>query len=140
MKYVCLCYADEEKFNEMGEQELDRLYAEQVACDETLRASGNVVESESLEPVEAATTVRVRNGRLSVTDGPFAETKEHLGGFFLIEARVSVPIRQGREHGIATGMGYPRLRQRPRLLMLEPVSTRLRRTPVEFCLTRSTTQ
>lgn len=87
MKYLCLCYAEEAHLERMPQPELDALLNEQVACDETLRKSGHVVASEALEPVHTATTVRVRSGKLSVTDGPFAETKEQLGGFFLIEAR-----------------------------------------------------
>ena len=87
MKYVCLCYADEEKFEQMAESDLNTLYKEQVECDKELRDSGNVIASESLEPVGTAATVRIRNGKVSITDGPFAETKEQLGGFFLIEAR-----------------------------------------------------
>lgn len=80
MKYLCLVYAREERLEEVPD-------AECVAYDEHLRASGRCVASEALEPVATATTVRVRNGRTSVTDGPFAETKEQLAGFYLIEAR-----------------------------------------------------
>jgi hypothetical protein len=86
MKYLCLCYADEEAFGRMPERELDALLSDQVACDASLRQSGHMLSSESLESVRIATTLRVRNGKLSVTDGPFAETKEQLGGFHLIEA------------------------------------------------------
>jgi hypothetical protein len=87
MKYLCLCYAEEESLDRLPPRELDALLEAQVACDERLRARGHVVASESLASVRAATTVRVRQGQVSVTDGPFAETKEQLGGFFLIEAR-----------------------------------------------------
>ena len=66
---------------------MDGLVGECLAVDEELRKSGYVMASEALQPVQTATTVRVRNGRLSTTDGPFAETKEQLGGFFLIDAR-----------------------------------------------------
>ncbi len=58
-----------------------------MAYDDALRKAGHLVVAHALQPVEAATTVRVRNGKLSTTDGPFAETKEQLGGFILIEAR-----------------------------------------------------
>jgi len=70
----------------MPERELDALLSDQVACDASLRQSGHMLSSESLESARSATTLRVRNGKLSVTDGPFAETKEQLGGFHLIEA------------------------------------------------------
>lgn len=80
MKYLCLVYAEEERLTEVPD-------AHCVAFDESIRASGHCIASEALQPVETATTVRVRNGRLSVVDGPFAETKERLAGFYMIEAR-----------------------------------------------------
>lgn len=80
MKYLCLVYGEEKRIQEMDDREC-------LAYDASLRASGRCIASEALEPVSTATTVRVRNGRLSVTDGPFAETKEQLAGFYLVEAR-----------------------------------------------------
>src|SRR3989442_14365 len=80
MKYLCLVYGEEDKIATMDDHEC-------LACDADLRASGRCVASEALEPVATAATVRIRNGRLSVSDGPFAETKETLAGFYLIEAR-----------------------------------------------------
>jgi hypothetical protein len=80
MKYLCLVYGEEGKIGDMDDRKC-------LACDQDLRARGQCIASEALEPVATATTVRVRNGRLSVTDGPFAETKEQLAGFYLIEAR-----------------------------------------------------
>ena len=87
MKYLCLVYDEEANLEAMSGSELDGLVGECLAVDEELRKSGYVMASEALQPVQTATTVRVRNGRLSTTDGPFAETKEQLGGFYLIEAR-----------------------------------------------------
>ena len=87
MKYVCLVYDDEKNLDVMTDRELTGMVGQCLAVDGELRASGLVVASEALQPVQTATTVRVRNGRTHVTDGPFAETKEQLGGFFLIEAR-----------------------------------------------------
>src|SRR5512144_1241832 len=58
-----------------------------LAYDEQIRASGHCIASEALQSVQTATTVRIRNGKVSVTDGPFAETKEQLAGFYMIEAR-----------------------------------------------------
>jgi hypothetical protein len=87
MKHLCLVYADEAKLDVMPQPEVDALIDEVIANEEELRASGHLILSEALEHVEAATTVRVRNGRLLATDGPFAETTEQLGGFVLIEAR-----------------------------------------------------
>jgi hypothetical protein len=87
MKYLCLVYGDEAKLNVMPRDEIDTLIDEVAASNEELQASGHLILAEALEQVAAATTVRVRNGRLSATDGPFAETTEQLGGFVLIEAR-----------------------------------------------------
>ncbi len=80
MKYVCLVYVEEQKLHAISDSEC-------FAYGDGLRRNGTVVAAEALQPVETATTVRVRHGRLSVTDGPFAETKEQLAGFYLIEAR-----------------------------------------------------
>jgi hypothetical protein len=87
MQYLCLVRVDEAKFNALSQKELDALDDENLANDDELRRSGHLVLSGPLEAGEAATTVRVRNGRLSATDGPFAETTELVGGFLLIEAR-----------------------------------------------------
>ena len=80
MKYLCLVYSEEKKLETMPDSEC-------LAYDEALRKSGRCLASEALQPVQTATTVRVCNGKVSVTDGPFAETKEQLAGFYLIEAR-----------------------------------------------------
>jgi hypothetical protein len=87
MRYLCLIYDDEKKWAEMAKEEADAMMGEYFTFTEGVRASGQYIAGEALQPVETATTVRVRNGRLSTTDGPFAETKEQLGGFYLIEAR-----------------------------------------------------
>jgi hypothetical protein len=80
MKYLCLVYLDEKRLDELPDEEC-------VAYDAAMRKSGHCMASEALESVQTATTVRVRNGKVSVTDGPFAETKEQLAGFYLVEAR-----------------------------------------------------
>ena len=87
MKYVCLVYLVEREMIAMSKGEADACTDESLAYDDALRKAGHLVVAHALQPVEAATTVRVRNGKLSTTDGPFAETKEQLGGFILIEAR-----------------------------------------------------
>jgi hypothetical protein len=87
MKYMCLVYYDEKKLEALSTSEYDALVDEVLAYREVLRKSGHYVTSDGLEPVETATTIRIRDGRMSTTDGPFAETKEQLGGFMLIEAR-----------------------------------------------------
>jgi hypothetical protein len=80
MKYLCLVYMEPEKLRAVPDREC-------LACGDGMRQSGVLVAAEALQPVDTATTVRVRNGKLTVTDGPFAETKEHLAGFYLIDAR-----------------------------------------------------
>jgi hypothetical protein len=87
MKYLCLVYADEAKLAALPQHELDTLIDETLASNEELQASGHLILAQALEQVDAAITVRVRDGRLSATDGPFAETREQLGGFVFIEAR-----------------------------------------------------
>ena len=80
MKYLCLVYLDEKKLGDVPDSECK-------ACGDALRKSGHHIAAEALQPVHTATTVRVRNGNVSVTDGPFAETKEHLAGFYLVDAK-----------------------------------------------------
>jgi len=79
MKYLFLVYLDEKRLDELPDEDC-------VAYDTAVRKSGHCIASEALESVQTATTVRVRNGKLAVTDGPFAETKEQLAGFYMIEA------------------------------------------------------
>src|SRR5579884_175568 len=87
MKYLCLAYEEEGKLNFMSRSEWDLLRRETLAYVEELRKKGYMISTEALQSTQTASTVRVRNGKVSITDGPFAETKEQLGGFFLIDAR-----------------------------------------------------
>jgi hypothetical protein len=87
MKYVCLIYDEEKKLDAMSPSESDAFMGEYFAFTDRIRQSGHYVGGEALQPVRTATTVRVRNGKTATTDGPFAETKEQLGGFYLIDAR-----------------------------------------------------
>lgn len=80
MKYLCLVYGEEKKFEAMADDEC-------MAFDAALRNRGQCLASEALQPVQSATTLRVRNGKVSISDGPFIETKEQLAGFYLIDAR-----------------------------------------------------
>ena len=86
MKYLCLIYDEEKKMTEMSKADGDAFMGEYFAFTEGIKKSGQYVGGEALQPVQTATTVRVRNGKMSTTDGPFAETKEQLGGFYLITA------------------------------------------------------
>ena len=87
MRYLCLLYGDEGRWEKVTKEEMDALYGEYVALTDDLKRSGHHLAGDPLYPTKSATTVRVRNGRVSATDGPFAETKEQLGGYFLIDAR-----------------------------------------------------
>jgi hypothetical protein len=117
MKYLCLIYDEEKKLQAMTKSEMEGLMEEYFAFTRDLRASGQYLGGNDLQPVRNATTVRVRNGKMSATDGPFAETKEQLGGYYLIEARDlneaiqiasripssrlgSIEVRPIQEHGI----------------------------------------
>lgn len=84
MKYLCLVYSEEDKLHSMPDSPEDsecQAYAESVAT------SGRMLAAEALEPVSSATTVRLRGGKVTITDGPFAETKEQLAGFYLLDAQ-----------------------------------------------------
>lgn len=87
MRYMCLIYDDEKVLEGMSKPETDVMMGEYRRFTEDVRASGHMVSGEQLQPVQTATTLRIRNGKLSTTDGPFAETKEQLGGYYVIEAR-----------------------------------------------------
>jgi hypothetical protein len=83
MKYLCLVYSDEKNLHGLPESPDDR---ECFAYARSLAEGGKMIAGEALQPVHTATTVRVRSGRVTVTDGPFAETKEQLAGFYMVEA------------------------------------------------------
>jgi len=87
MRYLCLIYDDEKKQSQMSKSEGDAMMGEYDAFTEGIKKSGHYIGGEALQPVDTATTVRVRNGKTATTDGPFAETKEQLGGYYLINAR-----------------------------------------------------
>lgn len=87
MRYLCLIHLDEEKLAAMPEPEMSALNARHLAFNDQLLDSGHFVEAEALQPGAATTCVRIRNGKVSLTDGPYAETKEMVAGFYLIEAR-----------------------------------------------------
>jgi hypothetical protein len=87
MKYLCMVLVDEKKLHALSERELQTLDDESLAYDDTLRKKGHLLAAQALESVSTATVVRVRSGKVSVTDGPFAETNEQIGGFLLIEAQ-----------------------------------------------------
>ena len=87
MKYLCLIYLDGKKLAALPEADMGALNARHLELNESLVASGHFIEAEALEAPETAAFLHVRNGKTSVVDGPFAETKEQLAGFYFIEAR-----------------------------------------------------
>ena len=104
MKYLCLAYEEEAALNSLSRAEWDALRRETLDYVEALRRRGVLVDARPLQSARTASTLRIRNGELTVTDGPFAETKEQLGGFFLIEAESTAAARE-----IAAGWPSARL-------------------------------
>ncbi len=86
MKYLLLIYENEAAWEQLSPEEQGAIFGEYGAYSESLEAAGKYLHGEPLQPTATASTVRVRDGRTLVTDGPFAETKEQLGGFYLVEA------------------------------------------------------
>ena len=87
MKYLCLIYSEEAMWPTLPKSEEEKMMLEYRAFGESAKASGHLLAGHRLHDTDSATTIRVRNGKMSTTDGPFAETKEQLGGFYLIEAK-----------------------------------------------------
>ena len=87
MRYLCLIYSDETLWEKMSKADMDAVMGEYNAFTKDIKKSGHYLGGDELQPTQTATTVRVRNGKVSTTDGPFAETKEQLGGYYLINAK-----------------------------------------------------
>lgn len=87
MKYLCLIYQDESAVQKIVKAEGKKIHGDYQAFTEEIQKSGRLLGNNGLQPTNTATTVRVRDGKVTTTDGPFAETKEQLGGYYLIEAR-----------------------------------------------------
>jgi len=105
MRYLCLIYDNEKAWQNMSEADMQKGMAEYNAFTESVKKNGNYVGGEALQPTTTAKSVRVRNGKISTTDGPYVETKEQLGGYYLIKAKdlndaVQVASRiPGAKHG-----------------------------------------
>ena len=105
MQYICLIYGDEQSSQGMDDEDRNQVMADYMAFTESIGKSGNLVAGDALQPTTTATTVRVRNGETLVTDGPFAETKEQLGGYYVIDAKdadeaLAIAARiPGAQHG-----------------------------------------
>ena len=87
MKYICLGYIEPNKFETMSESERNAMLDECFTYDDMLRKNGHFAGGEALQSANTATTLRWKNGKVSVTDGPYAETKEQIGGILILEAR-----------------------------------------------------
>jgi hypothetical protein len=87
MQYLLLIYDNEKIWNDMPKEESEKLFGEYMQFTADIKKSGHFVAGDALQPVSTATTVRIRNGKSQMTDGPFAETKEQLGGYYLIDAK-----------------------------------------------------
>ena len=87
VKYLCLMFLDEKMYDTLPQREQDACVRKHLAYDDELREGGHLIATEALQSVKTAVTLRVSNGKVSITDGPYAETKEQLGGFYLVEAR-----------------------------------------------------
>jgi hypothetical protein len=87
MQYLCLIYEDEKAWQTMPPAESEKILGEYHAYTEAIGKSGHLVGGNALQPTHTATTVRVRQGKVATSDGPFAETKEQLGGYYLVQAR-----------------------------------------------------
>jgi hypothetical protein len=87
MKYLCLVYVDAGMIAARSPEAHRKLTTDSMAFDDEVERRGQLIMAQPLQEPKTAVTIRVRNGKMSSTDGPFAETKEHLGGFFLIDAR-----------------------------------------------------
>ncbi len=117
MKYLCLAYEEEEKLSRLSPSEWETLRGETLAYVEILRKTGHLISTHALQSVRTAATVRVRDGGPSVIDGPYAETKEQLGGFFLIEAR-------DFDEAVALAAGWPSARLG--IIEVRPIEEELR--------------
>jgi len=87
MKFMFMIYHDENELRALPEREMQTLVDSALDYDDEIRRSGHYIVSDALQPAHTARTIRVRGGKVSTTDGPFADTKEQLGGFFLVEAK-----------------------------------------------------
>ena len=87
MKYMLLIYDEEQMWAKLSEAERKQIYAEYGQFSQQVKSGGQYVTGAQLQPISAATSVRVRNGKRLLTDGPFAETREQLGGYYLVEAK-----------------------------------------------------
>ena len=106
MKYLCLIYEDEKAWQGMSKADMEKGLGEYRAFGDSIRQSGQYVGGNALQPTNTATSVRVRNGKISTSDGPYVETKEHLGGFTVVDVADEEAARVWAGK-IATACGWP---------------------------------
>jgi hypothetical protein len=103
MKFLCFAYEDEKSLNDLSASEWDALRRDTLAYVETLRANGQLTATHALQSARFSKTIRVRSGKPLVTDGPFTEAKEHVGGYFLVDA-------PNLDEAVALALGWPSAR------------------------------
>jgi hypothetical protein len=124
MKYVCLGLYDEAAFAQMSREDAERMFEECFAYDDVLRRGGHYLGGEALDSARNAVTLRMKDGEVQVTDGPFVETKETLGGILLLEAR-------DLNHAIALMSKHPALRMRITRFEIRPANEAMNRLIAE---------
>ena len=120
MKYVCLGFIDETKFAEIPQEDAQRMFEECFAYDDVLRRGGHFLGGEALDSARNAVTLRMKDGEVQVTDGPYVETKETLGGILLLEAR-------DLNHAIALMSKHPAARMRITTFEIRPANEAMNR-------------
>ena len=120
MKYVCLGFFDEAAFAQIPQADAERMFEECFAYDDVLRRGGHFLGGEALDSARNAVTVRMKDGEVQVTDGPFVETKETLGGILLLEAR-------DLNHAIALMSKHPAMRMWQTTFEIRPANEAMNR-------------
>src|SRR5712671_739140 len=120
MKYVCLGFYDEKKFGEIPQEDAEKMFEECFAYDDVLRRGGHFLGGGALDSARNAVTLRMKDGEVQVTDGPFVETKETLGGILLLEAR-------DLNHAIALMSKHPAVRMRITTFEIRPANEEMNR-------------
>ncbi|HWR16733.1 MAG TPA: YciI family protein [Terriglobales bacterium] len=115
MKFVCLGYIAPGKFENMSEAQQNAMVDECFAYDDQLRAGGHFGHGEALQPASSARTLRWKGGKVAVTDGPYAETKEQIGGLFILEAR-------DLDHAVELMSKHPAVNGGPSTFEIRPVA------------------
>jgi len=124
MKYVVLGFIDETKFAEIPQEDAQRMFEECFAYDDVLRRGGHFLGGEALDSARNAVTLRMKQGKVEITDGPFVETKETLGGILLLEAR-------DLNHAIALMSKHPAARIWPTTFEIRPANEAMNRLVAE---------